>query len=265
MKLVDEMVTRYPDFVVSSSLSVIIDAATEDAKANFLLAESYRMLTNILKRFPTLTADNKAAIMTAIPSMVQCVVNVISSEVTTDVKSKRVKPILIFAKDFIQFLKAQLRGENAETLRASSQMLKATFSSSNGPSHLHTDAAGPAVQKLFAQACSAAEGLDDVPDMKPTGRKKRGGKESLLNSEVAEAGAAVDDTNKRKSKKKRRLESGDHDDSYGDGGREFEVDYEKELVKMSRKNPSGAEIAKSIVGDGVNPEVAQKKSKKQRK
>ena len=263
VKLIDDMVTRYPDFVVSSSLNVIIDAATEDAKSNFLLAESYRMLTNILKRFPSLTPENKATIIEAIPSMVGCVVNVVSSDVTSDVKSKRVKPILTFAKDIIHFLKGQQR-ESAETLQAtvqSIQELKATFSSANGPSHMHAASVGPAVQKLFAQACNAAEGLE-APDIKPTGRKKRGDKEGT-NSLAVETDAAADSLRKKKSKKQRRQES--CDDSFGGNCREIEVDYEKELAKMSRTDPLTPDATKSSASGAAMPEKSQKKSKKQRK
>jgi hypothetical protein len=268
VKLIDDMVTRYPDFIVESSLTIVIEAACEDAKSNFLRAEAFRVLTNILKKFSSLTTESKQAIVSSVAAMVDAVVEVVSSDVTSEIKAKRVKPILVFAKDLIQFLKTHQHQEEAASafLAAAPAILKlkATFTADSDLAHLQTAvAAGSAVHKLFAQACAAATGLEvGASAGKAAGRKKRGPKEAVAATGKPVAGG---ESSKKQQKKQKRRDSFD-----GEGEEEqVPVDYERELVKMSRKGEALAETASNkasiVVEDSAETKDKKKKVKKQRK
>lgn len=268
VKLVDDMVNRFPDFVVTSSLNVVIEAACEDAKSNFLRAEAFRVLTNILKKFSSLTSECKQAIVSSVSSMVDAVVGVVSSDVTSDIKAKRVKPILIFAKDLIQFLKTHQHQEEASAAFAAAapaiQKLKATFTEDSELAHLQTAvAAGSTVHKLFAQACTAASGLEvGGAASKATGRKKRGPKTDAVSG--AKAAVAVNDVGSKKQQKKhKRRNSFDGDEQE----EEALVDYERELVKLARKGEAKAEAAANskVIKENVVVEVSTSSSKEKKK
>jgi hypothetical protein len=105
VKIIDEMYSRFPDFVVPETIIDII-AGAESAPTSFLCTDAFRLLGVILKKNHSLSKDSQQLILDHVDAIISSFINALQSK--EDMKAKRLKAIMHFGKDFAQYLKSSV-------------------------------------------------------------------------------------------------------------------------------------------------------------
>jgi hypothetical protein len=239
VKIVDEMFSRFPDFCTSSCLEEMIQAGAS-APSLFLRTDAFRLLSSVLRKNSSLVASTQQLLLDHLNDMVVCTSNTILSN--EDMKAKRMKSILQFAKDLAQFMKASATGGATKIDSASVDTFQSALSEG-----ITADNKQKTSREAICDILSSIPG-SALSSTTKTGKKQKGkkGVDSAIAVPVASSNGNQKEGVKKTTRKKRgSAEMNDDDENF--------VDYEREMI-----NKMAAEAKKHMPTD---EEVVAPKSK----